>query len=59
MARVVIRMGRSRTRAARISASLRDRPARRCTLVKSTNKMAFLMTTPTSDRGSDSMTASG
>ena len=58
MASVVIRMGRNRTRAAISRASWRDMPATgwpsspvwssRARMAKSTNKMAFLVTSPIS-----------
>ena len=46
IARVVMRMGRNRTRAAPIRASRRATPCRRWTLVKSITRMAFLVTRP-------------
>ena len=46
---VVIRMGRSRKRPASAKASLRPYPcSRRSSLVKSTSRMAFLVTIPVS-----------
>ena len=48
MARVVIRMGRRRTRAASSSAAPRSMPSSRARLAKSTSKMAFLVTSPMS-----------
>ena len=48
MASVVIKIGRSRTRAASSSASVRSMPSSRARLAKSTKRMAFLVTRPIS-----------
>ena len=48
IARVVIRIGRSRTLAASSRASLRSMPSSRARIAKSTSKIAFLVTSPIS-----------